>query len=88
MGATKPVQGGVSAVLQMLAILMVAGAFFGGMALNLSAPQEFVAISSALIVASVLWAIGVIVQQLRNIEFNTRAYLTEPEQATGNEVRA
>lgn len=68
----KPEQGGIAAVLQLIAILEVVGAFLGGALANFTLGAEIVLIVSAFVIASLLWGAGVVIQELRNISFNTR----------------
>ena len=71
--ADQPTIGGIVSVLQLIAVLSIIGAFFGGALLNLSVAAEIVFMTSAVISAAILWAFAEIVQSLRNIEFNTRS---------------
>lgn len=68
----KPEQGGIAAVLQLIAILEVVGAFLGGALANFTLGAEIVLIVSAFVVASLLWGAGAVIQELRNIAFNTQ----------------
>lgn len=68
----KPRNGGISAVLQLFSILSVVIALLGGAMANLSLATEVVFLVSSIVTAAVLWAVSVVIQELRNIEFNTR----------------
>jgi hypothetical protein len=71
---TKPNHGGVIAVLQVIAILEVFGALFGGAVANLSLSAEVIFMTGAVIFAALLFAGAAVVQELRNIAFNTRPH--------------
>ncbi len=72
MDQSKPRNGGISAVLQLIAILTVIFSLLGGALANLSLGSEVVLLVSSIVTAALLWAAAVVVQELRNIEFNTR----------------
>lgn len=72
MKSQSPTRGGVVAVLHLIAILEVVGAFFGGALANLGLGAEVVVVLSAVVFAAILFAAAAVVQELRNIEFNTR----------------
>ncbi|MEP6898702.1 MAG: hypothetical protein ABI870_09240 [Rhodanobacter sp.] len=64
--------GGIVTFLQVVAMLSVFGAFIGGALANLSLAAEVAFVLSAVISASILWALASGVQALRDIEYNTR----------------
>ena len=72
MDESKPKQGGVVTILQLIAMLSVICALVGGALANLSLAAETGFMVSAVIAAAFLWACASVVQELRNIEFNTR----------------
>jgi hypothetical protein len=68
----RPRQGGIAAVLQLIAILEVVCAFFGGAMARLPLGTEVVLMAGALVTASLLWAGATVIEELRRIEFNLR----------------
>lgn len=67
----KPVTGGIVSVLQFIGMMLVLLAFFGGAFANLSLGDEVVLLVSASITSVFIFAAAAIIQELRNITFNT-----------------
>jgi len=68
----RPVTGGVVSVLQFIAVISVLLAFFGGALAGLSLGAEFILMVSVFVTATLMWAMAAIIQELRNITFNTQ----------------
>lgn len=68
----KPVTGGIVAVLQFIAIISVGLAFVGGALAGLAVGAEVILLASVAITAALIWAASAVIQELRNIAFNTQ----------------
>lgn len=80
----KPVTGGIVSVLQFIALMSVLVAFFGGAVVNLSLGDEVVLLVSVSITAVFIFAMAAIIQELRNIAFNTQRAEEEASEPAPN----
>lgn len=67
----EPVTGGIVAMLQFIALVSIGLAFVGGALAGLGLGAEVILMVSVTITASLIWAAAAVIQELRNIAFNT-----------------
>lgn len=68
----EPVTGGIVAMLQFIALVSIGLAFVGGALAGLGLGAEVILMVSVSITAALIWAAAAVIQELRNITYNTR----------------
>jgi phosphate/sulfate permease len=69
---TKPETGGITWVLNFIAVMAFVGTFLGGALVNFSVGSEILALVCVSVFSALLWAAASALQEIRNIAFNTR----------------